>query len=97
VVAGDLNRRKSAYDFVIVGSGYGGAIAAARLAAAHVTAKPSVCVFERGKEWPVGSFPDSFENYMAETRSSANPLGLYETLHDRDISVIKGNGLEERR
>ena len=93
VLANDWNSRKPAYDFVIVGSGYGGSIAAARLATADIAPKPTVCVLERGKEWPVGSFPDTLERCAAETRSSLNPLGLYETLHYRDLSVIKGNGL----
>ena len=42
--------RKSKYDFVIIGSGYGGSIAAARLAAAKLNPQPSVCILERGKE-----------------------------------------------
>ncbi len=92
-LARDWNHRKTAYDFVVVGSGYGGAINAARIAAADVNPKPSVCILERGKEWPVGKFPDTFPAYAAEVRSDANPLGLYEMLNYNDISVIKGNGL----
>src|ERR1019366_914040 len=41
-------QRKNQYDFVIIGSGYGGAIAAARLAAANLNPKPSVCILQRG-------------------------------------------------
>ncbi len=93
MLTSDWEKRNPAYDFVIVGSGYGGAVAAARLATANLGAKPSICVLERGKEWPAGSFPDTLDRYTAETRSSANPLGLYETLQYRDISVLKGNGL----
>ncbi|MFK7826259.1 MAG: NAD(P)-binding protein [Oligoflexales bacterium] len=36
---------KKSYEFIIVGSGYGGAIAAARLA----EAKREVCLLEQGK------------------------------------------------
>lgn len=93
MLANNWRKRRASYDFVIIGSGYGGAIAAARLAAANLSPKPSICILERGKEWPVGTFPDSLDRFAAETRSSANPLGLYEILHYRDISVIKGNGL----
>jgi cholesterol oxidase len=89
----EWKRRKAHYDFVIIGSGYGGAITAARIAAADLNPKPSVCILERGKEWLVGSFPDSLDRIIAEQRSSANPLGLYELLTYRDISVIKGSGL----
>jgi cholesterol oxidase len=81
------------YNFVVVGSGYGGAITAARLANAQLDKKPSVCILERGKEWPVGKFPDTFDGLIREYRSNANPLGLYDFLTYRDISVIKGSGL----
>jgi len=93
VLARDWRNRKPSYDLVIVGSGYGGAILAARIATAPLNPTPSICLLERGKEWPVGSFPDMLDRYLAENRSSSNPLGLYETLNYRDISVVKGNGL----
>lgn len=90
----DWERRRSHYDFIVVGSGYGGAITAARFAGTEVSDRRlSVCVLERGKEWEVGDFPDSFEGILSSTRSSANPLGLYELLNYDDISVIKGSGL----
>lgn len=41
------------YDVVVVGSGYGGAIAASRLARAGRT----VCVLERGREIAPGHYP----------------------------------------
>ncbi len=87
------DERKSFYDFAVVGSGYGGAISAARLATARLDRQLSVCVLERGKEWPVGAFPDRLEQVLDERRRSGNPLGLYEFLTYRDISVVKGNGL----
>ena len=46
---------KQHYDVVVVGSGYGGSIAACRSAQAG----KSVCVLERGKEWLPGDFPES--------------------------------------
>jgi len=87
------DQRKSAYDFAVVGSGYGGAITAARIAASANGGAPSVCILERGREWPIGSFPDRLDEAVREQRSSANPLGLYELLNYSDISVIKGSGL----
>ncbi|MBS1827722.1 MAG: GMC family oxidoreductase [Acidobacteria bacterium] len=89
----DWNSRKSRYDFVVIGSGYGGAITASRLVTSDLNPKPTVCLLERGKEWPVGTFPDTLEGYLAQTRSSANPLGLYELLNYPHISVLKGSGL----
>jgi len=85
--------RKKAYDYIIVGSGYGGAIFAARLATANLNPKPSICMLEKGREWPVGTFPDQLTSVLAAQRSDANPLGLYEFLNYPDISVIKGSGL----
>ena len=86
-------KRKKSYDVIVIGSGYGGAITAARIASAALTPKQSICMLERGDEWKVGSFPDSFEGVLAATRSALNPHGLYELLNYQDISVIKGSGL----
>ena len=89
----DFASRKKAYDYIIVGSGYGGAIFAARLATAKLNPKPSICLLERGREWPVGTFPDQTAGVLAALRDDTNPLGLYEFLNYQDISVIKGSGL----
>jgi cholesterol oxidase len=94
MLAKDWNQRKPSYDVVIVGSGYGGAITAARIATAPLNPRKSVCILERGREWPIGHFPDSLAKASAETRNSlTNPLGLYDLLVFEDISVIKGSGL----
>src|SRR5215467_7213357 len=87
------NRRAPRYDFIIIGSGYGGAITAARLATANLTAKPTICILERGKEWKPGEFPENTVDVVSAVRSDTNPLGLYELLTHPDISVIKGSGL----
>ncbi|HVG19523.1 MAG TPA: GMC family oxidoreductase, partial [Blastocatellia bacterium] len=91
MLATDWKNRKKSYDFIVIGSGYGGSITAARIAGAGLNR--SVCILERGREWPVGTFPDNMASGLAAARSSANPLGLYEFLNYRDISVIKGSGL----
>jgi cholesterol oxidase len=85
--------RKPRYDCVIIGSGYGGSISAARLTSAGLNPPPSVCVLERGREWPVGQFPDTLPRFVEELRSPVNPLGLYDLVNYANISVIKGNGL----
>ena len=50
-----LDAMQATYDAVVVGTGYGGSIAAARLASAD----RSVCVLERGIERQPGDYPDS--------------------------------------
>jgi len=93
MLARQWDQRKKSYDFAVIGSGYGGAITAARIAMANLNPKPSLCILERGREWPIGSFPDTVPKVLAATRNDGNPLGLYEFLTYRDISVIKGSGL----
>src|SRR5690606_19378358 len=79
-------------DCAVVGSGYGGAITAARLSEAPPT--PSICVLERGREYPVGTFPDTAAEVVTAVRNPlTNPLGLYEFLVFPDISVLQGSGL----
>jgi cholesterol oxidase len=86
-------QRKSQYDIVIIGSGYGGAITAARLAKAGLNPPRSICILERGKEWQPGDYPEQPLDVLGQVRSDLNPLGLYELLNYTDISVIKGSGL----
>ncbi len=93
MLATPWEQRKSAYDFIVIGSGYGGAISAARLAMANLKQKPTICILERGKEWQPGQYPETPADVLSATRSDLNPLGLYELLNYTDISVIKGSGL----
>jgi cholesterol oxidase len=92
MLAKDWGQRQKQYDFIIIGSGYGGAITAARITA--TTPKPSVCLLERGREWEVGKFPDKFDEVTRSVRHHVfNPTGLYDFLLFPDISVMKGCGL----
>src|SRR5215471_20701687 len=93
MLATPWEERRSKYDFLVIGSGYGGAIAAARLASAVLSPKPSVCILERGKEWQPEDFPETLPDVVGSALSSVNPLGLFELLNYPDISVIKGSGL----
>jgi cholesterol oxidase len=90
------------FDVLIIGSGYGGAVCAARLAAYR---RPGVRVglLERGREWVPGTFPQhlmSFNplipfvrrtSWMSEQRPY-NPLGLF-GFYDGDVQVVIGSGL----
>lgn len=94
MLAKDWARRKATYDVVIVGSGYGGAITAARISGAPLNPKKSVCILERGREWPVGQFPDSLVKAVEQYRNPiTNPTGLYDFPVFKDIAVMKGCGL----
>jgi cholesterol oxidase len=86
---------RSEYDVLIIGSGYGGAITAARLGVANARAggKLTVAVLERGAEHPTGTFPESEKSSVAQLRSSSNPLGLIEIQRFKTIDVIQGSGL----
>ena len=87
-------RRPDGYDIVIIGSGYGGAITAARLATANWAGpKPSLCILERGKEWLPGQFPDDLKAGARALRGPTNPLGLHEIRFGLDIAVWQGSGL----
>lgn len=86
--------RLPVYDVLIVGSGYGGAITAARIAEAPVNPKPTVCILERGAEWNVGSFPDAPETLAnALYEPTLKPRGLFEFDAYSDIAILKGSGL----
>src|SRR5947209_19828542 len=50
-----MARAAEHFDVVVVGSGFGGAVMACRVA----EAKKRVCLLERGKAYPPGSFPRS--------------------------------------
>lgn len=83
------------FPVVVIGSGYGGAIAASRLARAG----QQVCLLERGRELRPGEYPDTgpetleqmqlhFEDALVGRRN-----GLYDVRLAGDISVFKGCGL----
>jgi cholesterol oxidase len=83
------------YDVVVVGSGYGGAIAACRLAAD----RRSVCVLERGREIRPGAYPDTLARAIADVqvdhpgRHLFSPTALFDVRLNRDINVLVGCGL----
>ena len=86
---------QSAYDVIVIGSGYGGAIAASRMARAG----RRVCVLERGKEFQPGEYPDTLTEAQAETQIDSPPghigpaTGLYDFRVNPDIDVFLGCGL----
>jgi cholesterol oxidase len=86
---------KPVYDVVVVGSGYGGGVAASRLARAG----QRVCVIERGKEFLTGEFPSRLPELRRElqlnggTMRSGSRTGLFDFRLGTDIHVLVGCGL----
>ena len=64
-------QRKATYEFVIIGSGYGGSITAARISGA-LKQPHSVTILERGKEWAVGDFPHDVPGVLSNVRGDTN-------------------------
>src|ERR1035441_2842903 len=71
---------KEHYPVVVIGSGYGAAIAASRLARAG----KQVCVLERGREFQPGEYPNRSPQAIAEMQSHTpecpqigSPKGLF--------------------
>src|SRR5260370_25989650 len=90
-----IESMKPYYTVVVVGSGYGGAIAASRLARAG----QDVCVLERGKEFQPGEYPNGEAEAMMEFQvdtelaHSGPATGLYDLHVNEGISVFVGCGL----
>ena len=105
-LAGELERTRqdgTHCDIAIVGSGYGGAVAAARLAGATETnrATSRVWVLERGREFVPGTFPERFADLPGEMRvklgadsgAARQSGGLFDLRIGKDVSALLGNGL----
>ena len=89
-LANEASELKKHYHTIIVGSGYGGSIVAARLAQAG---EKDVCLFERGKEWKPGDFPSTFVRLLKNRREEDNHLGLFDLAENKEIDVLRGSGL----
>ena len=90
-----IEHLKPRYDVVIIGSGYGGGIAASRLARAGKT----VCVLERGRELQPGQYPRTELELVHDAQMDAGPIrvgartALFDLRFNKDINVIVGCGL----
>lgn len=89
-------------DVLVVGSGYGGAVAAARLAATALDGTPlKIMVVERGREYLPGMFPSRAADVPGHVRFSRQdgkrPRGPATALWDMrlgdDVNVVLGSGL----
>jgi cholesterol oxidase len=90
-----LDCLKPSYHVVVVGSGYGGGVAASRLARAG----KRVAVFERGREFVTGEFPARFPDLRREMQLSGGAVrmgsaaGLFDVRLGKDMHVLVGCGL----
>ena len=86
---------KPHYTVVVIGSGYGGGIAASRLARAG----KQVCVLERGKEIQPGEYPDTPLEALEELQADGpdkhvgSRTGLYDFRINDDVNILLGCGL----
>ena len=95
---------RTSYDVVVIGSGYGGGVAASRMA----RGRQSVCLLERGKEkWP-GEYPAELSDSLKQLHFSGkfapwrtkgksaeggDPTGLYHLVVGEGQNAFVGNGL----
>jgi len=77
-------------DVAVIGSGFGGAVIAEKLAGADLT----VCVLERGKAYPPGTFPRAPGRVATNFWDPRNGLhGLFDVWSFRGIDAIVASGL----
>ncbi len=102
-IARPVELMRNSYDCVVIGSGYGGSIAASRMARAG----QSVCLLELGKErWP-GQYPSSTLDAFSELHCSGqfspgnlsginvntgNPTGMYHLILGKGQNAVVCNG-----
>lgn len=87
-LANPISDLRESYDVLVIGSGYGGSVSAARLAGSC-----RLAVLERGPERPPGSFVEKFQEVRRDIRCARHPLGLFEIHANHEMDVLNGNGL----
>lgn len=81
---------RHAYDVIVIGSGFGGAVTACRLAHAG----QSVAVLERGRRWHGSEFPRAIGQVAGDAFwSEGRSYGFLEYLAFRNVDVIQGAGV----
>jgi len=72
------------YDAIVVGSGYGGSVAACRMSTAGI----KVCLLEKGRRWKAEDFPTDSRKIMSAVRYENQNLGLRFGPEDALFQVI---------
>lgn len=100
-VAAEKNKSEVPFAVVVIGSGYGASIAAAKLSQ-KLRNDQRICILERGKEWVPGTFPDTFPNVSGKSRANiagptrgqaTQPLGLFNLMFNDEVNILSGSGL----
>jgi len=87
---------KPHFDVLIVGSGYGGSIAAATFAGMRhqgTTTPVTVAVLERGREYLPGSFPTGLGELPRHVRRDGNKEGLFDIRIGDEVTTVVANGV----
>ena len=80
----------SRYDFIIVGSGFGGAVAACRLAQAG----QRVLVLERGRRWDENTYPSvTGRDWIYDIKEPERQNGWMDLRWFSDMAVVQGAGV----
>ncbi|KAJ9181364.1 hypothetical protein P3X46_009501 [Hevea brasiliensis] len=66
------DREEFGYDAIVIGSGYGGSVAACRLSRAGI----KVCLLEKGRRWKAEDFPTDALKMMSAVRMENQNLGI---------------------
>jgi cholesterol oxidase len=89
------------FDVLIIGSGYGASVCAARLASA-LRPGARLGVLERGREWIPGTYPDRLKDVTDASRLELlgrrkgephDPTGLFNVQQFNEITLLSGCGL----
>ncbi|KAF7148441.1 hypothetical protein RHSIM_Rhsim03G0070500 [Rhododendron simsii] len=70
----NVDQSEEGYDAIVVGSGYGGSVAACRMSMAGI----KVCLVEKGRRWESKDFPTDSLKILSAVRVENQNLGLYE-------------------
>lgn len=92
-----LENGEGSFDAVVVGSGYGGSVAACRLSQAGV----KVCLIEKGRRWESQDFPKDSLKIMSALRWENRNLGvtfgpkdaLFQIFEQNDSLAVVASGL----
>jgi len=88
VVAASKRKIRLSYDAVVIGSGFGGSVAACRLAQAGL----SVAVLERGRRYDINPFPRNWHNPLDGWLWSIG-RGLFDLKLCQEMTAVQAAGL----